>query len=333
MDFLEGFINLLSKLSIVYFFIGIGIIWRFSKYYQVKHGEWVTNVILWVFFPISIIGSFGSIESLFGQEVLQVILIALLVHFISFFSIYLMNRTTREEKPGENGALILCATFPNALLFPFPIILSVVGDVGIYYAAIFVFIAMTLRNTFGVVLGIIYDPLKNREEIEKENKNMEIIKRNIINMLKFPPFLALIIGILIYLSSGPETINNIPGFDVFKSISLYGSLLLIGISFKELSQLHPKNLLSADVGKVSISRFLVAPITTLIFLIPFSTVSYIALPLLIQSMAPSAISNVLYAKYFNLDESKISLIVTFLTLLALVILPFELFVLLILFPV
>jgi predicted permease len=244
-----------------------------------------------------------------------------------------MNRTTREEKPGENGALILCATFPNALLFPFPIILSVVGDVGIYYAAIFVFIAMTLRNTFGVVLGIIYDPLKNREEIEKENKNMEIIKRNIINMLKFPPFLALIIGILIYLSSGPETINNIPGFDVFKTISLYGSLLLIGISFKELSQLHPKNLLSADVGKVSISRFLVAPITTLIFLIPFSTVSYIALPLLIQSMAPSAISNVLYAKYFNLDESKISLIVTFLTLLALVILPFELFVLLILFPV
>ncbi|MHA1968010.1 MAG: AEC family transporter, partial [Candidatus Hodarchaeales archaeon] len=305
----------------------------FSKYYQVKHGEWVTNVILWVFFPISIIGSFGSIESLFGQEVLQVILIALLVHFISFFSIYLMNRTTREEKPGENGALILCATFPNALLFPFPIILSVVGDVGIYYAAIFVFIAMTLRNTFGVVLGIIYDPLKNREETEKENKNMEIIKRNIINMLKFPPFLALIIGILIYLSSGPETINNIPGFDVFKTISLYGSLLLIGISFKELSQLHPKNLLSADVGKVSISRFLVAPITTLIFLIPFSTVSYIALPLLIQSMAPSAISNVLYAKYFNLDESKISLIVTFLTLLALVILPFELFVLLILFPV
>ncbi|MHA2073211.1 MAG: AEC family transporter [Candidatus Hodarchaeales archaeon] len=333
MDFLEGFINLLSKLSIVYFFIGIGIIWRFSKYYQVKHGEWVTNVILWVFFPISIIGSFGSIESLFGQEVLQVILIALLVHFISFFSIYLMNRTTREEKPGENGALILCATFPNALLFPFPIILSVVGDVGIYYAAIFVFIAMTLRNTFGVVLGIIYDPLKIREETEKENKNMEIIKRNIINMLKFPPFLALIIGILIYLSSGPETINNIPGFDVFKTISLYGSLLLIGISFKELSQLHPKNLLSADVGKVSISRFLVAPITTLIFLIPFSTVSYIALPLLIQSMAPSAISNVLYAKYFNLDESKISLIVTFLTLLALVILPFELFVLLILFPV
>ena len=192
---------------------------------------------------------------------------------------------------------------------------------------------MSLRNTFGVVLGIIYDPLKNEEENGKENKNMEIIKRNIVNMLKFPPFLALIIGFLIYVSSGPETINNIPGFDVFKTISLYGSLLLIGISFKELSQLHPKNIVSSDVVKVFMSRFLVAPIVTLIFLILVSTESYIAIPLMIQSMAPSAISNVLYAKYFNLDESKISLIVTFLTLLALVILPFELFFLLILFPV
>ncbi len=332
MSFLEGFINLLSKLSVVYFFIGLGIAWRFSKYYKAKHGEWVTTIILWIFFPISIIGSFGSIETLVGEEVILVIFLALSAHFISFFSIFLMNRATKEEKPGENGAVIFCATFPNALLFPFPIILSVVGDIGLYYAAIFVFIAMALRNTFGVVLGILYDPLKNEDGNEKENKNMEIIKKNIVNMLKFPPFLALIIGFLIYISSGPETINNIPGFDVFKTISLYGSLLLIGISFKELSQLHPKNILSVDIGKVFMSRFLVAPIATLLVLLMLSTESYIAIPLMIQSMAPSAISNVLYAKYFNLDESKISLVVTFLTLLALLILPFELFFLMILFP-
>lgn len=243
-----------------------------------------------------------------------------------------MNKRTYVTKPEENGALVLCATFPNALLFPFPIIYAIVGNIGIYYGAIFVFIAMALRNTFGVVLGIMYDPLKETNLNLQKSKNLQIIKNNILNLVKFPPFLALFIGLFLYLFFGPESINNIPGFDFFKIISLYGSLLLIGISFKELSQLHPRNALSKDVGKVFLTRFLIAPFFAILILIFLSSSPYLAIPLMIQSMAPSAISNVLYAKYFNLDESKISLVVTFLTSLALIILPFELFILLLFFP-
>ncbi len=333
MELIEGFINLISRLSFVYLFIGIGIIWRFSRFYEPKHGKWVTNLILWLFFPISIIGSFGSIKSLVGEEVLIVVLITLITHFISFLSIYLMNKKTEAMKLEENGALVLCATFPNALLFPFPIIYAIVGNIGIYYGAIFVFIAMALRNTFGVVLGIIYDPMKKTNLNPQKNKNLQIIKNSILNLFKFPPFLALIIGLFIYLLFGPQSINNFPGFDIFKIISLYGSLLLIGISFQELSQIHPKNAISKDVGKVFFTRFIIAPFLAIFILYYLSASPNLAIPLMIQSMAPSAISNVLYAKYFNLDESKISLVVTFLTLLALIILPFELFILLLIFPV
>jgi predicted permease len=192
---------------------------------------------------------------------------------------------------------------------------------------------MALRNTFGVLLGIMYDPMRDTNLNVQENQNLQIIKKNMLNLMKFPPFLALIIGLLIYLIFGSESINNIPGFDIFKTISLYGSLLLIGISFQELSQLHPKNALSMDVGKVSFTRFLIAPFIAILFLIFLSVSPELAIPLMIQSMAPSAISNVLYAKYFNLDESKISLVVTFLTLVALIILPLELFILLSIFPI
>ena len=333
MSLIDVFISLLPKLSIVYFFIAIGIIWRFSNFYDPKHGKIVTKIILWIFFPITIIGSYGSIETFIGYEVFIVILIALIAHFTSFFTIFLMNRRTEEKSQGENGALALCATFPNALLFPFPIILAIVGDNGLFYAAIFVFIAMALRNTFGVILGIIYDPMKNSQENDQENQNMQIIKRNMMNLLKFPPFLALFIGMFIYIIFGPESINRIPGFDIFKTISLYGSLLLIGVSFQDFSQLHPRNILSAEIGKVSSTRFLVAPLIVISFLIPLATSSGMAITLMIQSMAPPAISNVLYAQYFNLDESKISLVVTFVTLLALIVLPFELFILLWLFPI
>ena len=123
-----------------------------------------------------------------------------------------------------------------------------------------------------------------------------------------------------------------PGLDILKTISTYGALILVGVSFQELGQLHPRNFVSREVMQVGITRFFIIPIVALILFIVLPVTSIMAIPIMIQSMAPPAVSNILYGKFFYLDEAKISLLITSLTFFALIILPFELLMILFLFP-
>ncbi|MFW9779628.1 MAG: AEC family transporter [Candidatus Heimdallarchaeota archaeon] len=313
--FLEGFFELLFDLIIVYLMIAGGVIWRFSRYYSPEYGKWFTSIVIWVFFPISIISSFAGIGTLVGITVLQITLVAVSVHGFSSLVMYILVRNRPAE---EAGSLVLCGTFPNALLFPFPIILAILGDNGLVYATIYVFIAMTLRNSLGVLIGMHYNPQARGHESQTQ-----IAYKLVKDLLKFPPFLALLLGFFLHALFGPQAIGQIPGIDFFKTISLYGALVLVGVSFQDIKELHPRNLLSRNVLEVSFTRFLIGPAVAAFFIIIFQSTGLIAIPLIIQSMAPPAVANILYGKFFNLDEGQISLLITSLTFLALLILPFE----------
>jgi len=327
----EGFLDLLSNLFLIYLFIGLGIIWRFSKFYKKEYGQWFTQVVFWIFFPISIISSFAKIESFVGEVIIIITVIALAVHGVSFFSAYLFARNYPSD---ETGSLVMCGTFPNTLLFPFPIILAVMGSnengiLALFYATIFVFVAMVLRNSLGLFLGIKYQP-RGLEDTDK-SPPMEFWKA-FVDLLKFPPFLAIFAGFLLHGLFGPQAIEAIPGLEIVKSISLYGALLLVGISFQDLAQLHPRNFVSKDIIQVGVVRFVVGPLMAILLINMLPVSALMAVPILIQSMAPPAVSNIIYGKFFNFDTSQISLLITVLTFLALILLPFELIAIQILFP-
>ena len=329
-DLISGFVELLSNLFLVYFFILLGILWRFSPFYKKKYADWFTKFTIWIFFPISIISSFAKVETFAGVIIIQIAVIAGVVHFGG----YLMIRFFTKDEPSSSdaGALAFTATYPNALLYPFPIILAILGEDAIFYAAIFVFLAMVIRNTFGIFMGSWYTPTGQGSEDEAPVVKFKLTAL-IRSMFKFPPFLAVIAGFILHSLIGPEAIGNFPGLDIAKPIALYGSLLLVGVSFRDLSDLNPQNLFSRSTYRVSVTRFLVAPILALIPIILFQLESLVALPLLIQSMAPPAVSNIIYGTFFDLNESLMSTIITIVTLIALIVLPVELFILLTLFPI
>ena len=330
MDWQTGFIDLLSNLFLVYFFILLGILWRFSPFYKKKYGDQFTKFTIWIFFPISIISSFANVESFAGLIILQIAVIATVVHIGSYIMILILTR--KENFSSDAGAMAFTGTFPNALLFPFPIILAILGNGAIFYAAIFVFLAMVIRNTFGIFMGSWYTPSGYEDEGSLEIKKFNL-KELIRSMFKFPPFLAVIAGFILHALLGPERIGQVPGIDIAKLIALYGSLLLVGVSFRNLSDLHPQNFFSESTFKVTMTRFLVAPILALVPILLFQLEPIVAIALLIQSMAPPAVSNIIYGTFFNLNESLMSSIITLVTLIALLVLPFELILLLIFFPI
>ncbi|MHA1979029.1 MAG: AEC family transporter [Candidatus Hodarchaeales archaeon] len=329
-DLLSGFIELLASLFWVYFFILLGILWRFSPFYKKKYADWFTKFTIWIFFPISIISSFAKVETFAGIIIIQITVIAVVVHIGGYLIIRFL--TKGESSSADAGALAFTATYPNALLFPFPIILAILGEDALVYAAIFVFLAMIIRNTFGIFMGSWYTPTAQGSEEEAPIVKFKLTTL-IKSMFKFPPFLAVIAGFILHSLVGPEAIGNIPGLDIVKPIALYGSLLLVGVSFRDLSDLHPQNLFSINTYRVTVTRFLVAPILALIPIFLFRLEFLVAIPLLIQSMAPPAVSNIIYGTFFDLNESLMSSIITIVTLIALIVLPFELFILLILFPI
>jgi predicted permease len=190
---------------------------------------------------------------------------------------------------------------------------------------------MVIRNSFGIFMGAWYTPPtqdSEGSELAIKFKLSTLFK----NMLKFPPFLAVVAGFILHATVGPETIGSFPSIDIIKKIALYGSLLLVGVSFQDLSDLNPQNLFSKNTYHVSVTRFLIAPVLALVPIILFRLEPLIAIPLLIQSMAPPAVSNIIYGTFFNLNESLMSSIITIVTLIALIILPFELILFLTLFP-
>lgn len=330
MVFLEGLIELLSRLAIIYIVITIGIIWRFSRFYKPEYKKKFTNLTVWILFPINIISSFADMEILQLEIFIFVVFISLIVHGTGYISIRLLSRDQPLE---ETGSIAICSTFPNALLYPFPIILAILGTPGLVYATLFVFIAMVLRNTFGILIGYWHNPGKQTEIQSGENSFSIDFRKIILDTFKFPPFLAVMAGFFIALFNGSLIIKMVPGLDIIKNISLYGALLLVGISFNTPSQFHPKILFSKETMQVAISRFLVVPLITLILFFTLQTASPIAIAIMIQAMAPPAVSNIIYGKFFNFSNSKISVLITSLTFIGLLLLPFELLILLILFPI
>ena len=322
MDPITVFLELFSKLFWVYLFILLGIMWRFSRLYRKSYAEYFTKITIWIFFPILIISSFANIESFVGELIIQIGVIAVMVHVGSYFFIHILTR--KKNFSTEAGSIAMTATFPNALLYPFPIILAILGDSALFYAAIFVFVIMIIRNTFGMVM------------VRYSDENSEIKRFDftnlVLSMIKFPPFIAVILGFILHSLSGPEAIGGIPGMDVVSNIALYGSLLLVGISFQDLSDLHPRKFFSPSIYQVSLVRFLISPLLAIVPIILFQLEPIIAITLLIQSMGPPAISNIIYGSFFDMDESLISSIITIVTLIALLVLPFELLLLLTLFP-
>ncbi len=329
MDFIQAFFDLARNLVVVYFFILIGIVWRFSPLYQEKFTPWFTTIAIWILFPIIILSSFSEIESFTSQSIIFVIFLTILIHIISYITIYLMSRNLA---PSEIGARVLCSTFPNALLFPFPIIIAMIGSSALFTATIFVFVALVLRNTLGVYLGVYYGSKKVNTSSNPNDSFKIDVRKIIVDTFRFPPFIALILGFILYSIYGHTIISTLPNIEFIKNLSLYGSLLIIGFSFEKIEQLLPRNLFSKDILEVSIPRFVISPLFAGIILLLVNAPPLVSVPLFIQSMAPPAVSNILYGQFFHFDAAKISQLITSLTLLALLILPLELVIILLLFP-
>ena len=238
------------------------------------------------------------------------------------------------------GAEINTTGFMNALFYPFPIIIGILsGNMlaeGLLAASIYLIVQTFYRNTLGVYLGLHYCSTEDRS-----------IWKVIRGMFLFPPTIGMFIGLILRfsigqitighhlvdyishsisnldmistISVGPMSIGDHIAVSIFQDASMVIMLALVGLSFK-----LPKKNEWKEVAlfRNSFARFgggILVVIIVIFLPIPLG----MKIAMVIQSMAPPAVANTAYSKYFNLDEVLTSRSIALLTLIALVFLPGE----------
>jgi len=207
---------------------------------------------------------------------------------------------------------------------------------GLLAASLYLIVQTFYRNTIGVYFGLHFG--------STEQKSIwKIVK----GLLLFPPTIGMVVGLILRFSIGQITIahhladfltsdittltdlNSISlGFfslgdhlavSIFQDVSMVIMLALVGLSFKLPKKEEWKQV---AIFRQSIARFGGGMLVVIIlFFLPIPAGMIVAMA--IQSLAPPAVANTAYAKYFNLDEVVTSRSIALLTLIALIVLPAE----------
>lgn len=302
-------IELAIRIGTIYGGIAIGFLLQLFKNSE-KITKWLTFIGINLLTPILLIIVMLQVEQAqiaWGY----VVIIGLLTSFLSLFIDWLWIRNRTNITNAQKGAELSAVTFNNALFYPFPIIIGLVGNDGLLAASIYLLTNMFLRNTLGVVIGIVYG--------SNEGKSILKIIRGI---LLFPPMIGLFIGIILRVTLG----NILPAhiaINVFRDFTMFLMLALVGLKFNFPKKQEWKEV---ALGRGIIARFGGGALAAIpIFFLPLFTPAKVAL--IVQSLAPPAVNNTAYANYFNLDGTVTSRYITLLTLIALIILPIEIAIL------
>ncbi|MFX1534788.1 MAG: AEC family transporter [Promethearchaeota archaeon] len=334
----EIFLDLIGRLAVIY----IGILFGFilnktrlsSDYWKGK----ITKLNIVVIFPITIFFALASMSiSTDFLIIAQILLCAFLVHVMGYIWTVFANSLWLSNRPNTTkGAVTQVSTFPNALIYPFPIILALVGEEGLFSATLFLIMALVLRNSLGIMIGSQYS--SDRHHIS--------LKKVVRKVLLFPPFLAMIVSFLFLVVVGPQDFSNVIIVSWIKNIATFSALIMIGLTIRlPESSKNPNHNDSRLVNESSIvetrffeqltpaiGRFVICPVLALVLVFVFGFPGLLAIPLLIQAAAPPAVNNIIYSEFLGFDATTVSQSITILTVVALIILPLELLLISIFFP-
>lgn len=298
MEFLDIIIDILGRTANIYLGVLFGII--FIRSPLKKYRKEFIFVTINIFTPFLVLVSFVNIE--FSDNWFLPMIGALLVTLIGVYTPKIIAKLLNQTPPSP--AELNTAAFSNGLNFPFPIIFAFAPG-GLGYAGMFLAVAIIMRNTVGFVIS-----------------GTRINKQVLRQILLFPPVVAIFLGLLtrVTILEQAREVVSFPFWKLVFEIGIFMTLMTVGFSIKK-----PNVEYKIPIFRVSMSRFVVSLFVVLILLWIFNPTSDIAIPLIVQMVAPPAVYNGLYAERFGLDTELTSQIILTLMIIALVFLPFELY--------
>lgn len=254
--------------------MAVGIYGRKKNFIDDRVENGLNSILVNMILPMSIINSFYmEYDSTIIENCKKLIIFSLIIHTAGLvLSKFVFYKAGKKKQP----VLRFMITFSNCAFMGFPILGSVYGDMGIFYASIFNTVFHIFVWTFGVALF---------------NTDMPL-KESIRNIVRNKAIWSVIIGGVIFLGQIqlPQAINS-----VVKNLAAVTTPLSMIIIGSMLCTSNVKELLNDySLYLVSLLRLVVIP------LIIFAVLSFfnvdkilIAVPTLIMAMPGAAICPVI----------------------------------------
>ncbi|TFF91727.1 AEC family transporter [Candidatus Thorarchaeota archaeon] len=273
-----------------------------------ERGEWLNqnlnSLLINVLVPVLVVYTLLTASPGSASELPTIIFLAVLVQVLGPALMYLRLRRGDYDPPTK-GVYYLCVTFNNALFIPLPIALLFLGSQAVSVVIVFSLTQMLLFVTLGSLMGAAFS--------EHEASWNDVTRQ----ALKFPPFLAAVVAILLFSLSLtlPEIITTPVSYvgPITTYLALISVGLNLGIRFTVVD-------VRSALNVVGIRQFLV-PLLMLPIIMVSGLSSIPASIVLLEALMPPAVLTVVYAASFGLDAERAATIVTIGTLLLLPLLP------------
>jgi len=239
-------------------------------------------LILYFTFPILMFTEMlnPSLGSLYLGGIVAVALVYLILCFLASYGL------SRGFSSRARGTIVFNSTFLNSMFLPFPLIYAFYGNLSV--ALLFSLPIMIVHNTIGIFLASYWG-------------SGRVGKKTMLQTLTFPPLLAFLAGLLarpLLASFASST-----AFDALHGLGLltvYLSLVLVGLSIP-ISRDSLFFFRNRVTGLITLNRMLVSPILALILIAVLNPIGIAKNTILIMSLMPPAITNLVIASKFGLD--------------------------------
>jgi len=239
-------------------------------------------LILYFTFPILMFTEMLKL-SLEGLYLSGIVGVALLYLTLCFLASYGLSRGFSNQ---ARGTIVFNSTFLNSMFLPFPLIYAFYGDLSV--ALLFSLPIIIVHNTIGILLASYWG-------------HGRVGKKTMLQTLTFPPILAFFAGLLARSLLANFVFST--AFDALHSLGLltiYLSLVLVGLSIP-ISRDSLFVFRNRVTGLITLNRMLISPILTLILIAVLNPMEIAKNTILIMSLMPPAITNLVIASKFGLD--------------------------------
>ena len=296
--------NLLAvalQVLMLFVIILVGFVAGKAKIIKQDISKGLADLVLYVATPAAILQSFTSEEKTVEKSLnlLFVFLAALLIHIITILITKLLIKNKDERK---RKILRFSVIFSNCGYMSFPLQKAILGDIGVFYGAMFVAVFNIILWTYGALLA------------SGDRKSISL-KRILLN----PTIISVCVSVILYALE-----IRLPTF-LSGAVTGLGNLntplpmIIIGYNLSTFSLI--KLFTDKDVYWPSIMRLLIIPLVSIgiMKLIGISGIPFIACT--VAASAPSAAVSAMFATKYGLDASLASKIVSLTTVFSIFTMP------------
>lgn len=293
-------ISLFKQVLIILLLISLGYLSYKTKIITKQGNKQLSNLILLVVTPCVILNSY-QIE--YKPQLVNGLLISILMAFIShIIGIIIAKCFIRNDKDSNKPIEHFSLIYSNCGFMALPLIGSIFGNLGIFYATAYITIFNIFTWTHGVIL------------LSQDKQ-----KINIKKLVVSPAIISILVGLILFFMQIKLPFVISKTVEYMSSLNTPLAMLVVGVY---IAQVNLKEIFTTlRFYYLSFLKLFLIPFLMLLILKIFKLNDTLALTNLIAISCPTAGSTLLFATRYKHNPSHASQIITATTLISVISLP------------